>query len=196
MMYWPIFQICDHQLLKVTNHGMEEKMYWWLASWNLSVQWWQIREQHEAQLNDYPNLLSPSSFLSSDCFFFCRLALSATWLLVSYFTLGPILVPERSSRMISPAGQSQTRSSRPLFLVPFLHHFPPCFCKKMRSLMVFPERVGGVCVEYVPLCELHHCWMECTHKLRSVHHECFLLPNWLHLGHSDVDVSLRPVFYF
>lgn len=27
------------------------------------------REQHKAQLNDYPNHRSPSSFLSSDCFF-------------------------------------------------------------------------------------------------------------------------------
>ncbi len=47
--------------------------------------------------------------------------------------------------------------SHTLFLVLLLHCTPPpsFFCKKKRSLMAFPERVGGMCVEYVPLWELY-----------------------------------------
>lgn len=60
--------------------------------------------------------------------------------------------------------QSELLFSHTLFLVLFLH--PPLFCKKKRSLMAFPERVGGVCVLNMFLCGS-------THKQRFLHFEHF-----------------------
>lgn len=85
----------------------------------------------------------------------CLKAFSVARLPVSCFTLGPWLLSEHLSCMMSEgsAGRLLSHSILGSLASPHSPPPPPLLCKKWRRLMAFPERVGGVRGK-VPLVEV------------------------------------------
>lgn len=162
---------------------MEEqrKNDWWLPSGIIHWLWSRLREMCcPAHWPLAVKLMGPSRL------YFSSFSISDCYLSSSIFRHLPAGVKFQIRSLAGPRTLGFYDSTRGTqldshsILGSLLSPHSPFLCKKKRRLMAFPEWVGGVCVEYVPLCELKTL-LECTHKSKVY----FLLSAWFFLAQND-----------